>query len=183
MTELSYKINGMSCGHCVMAVKKELSKLNLESVEVEIGSAKIKFDETKIEALARQRDQRSGIRNSRISVMKNFNLPVEGMTCASCVTRVEKIIGKFDGVKNVNVNLATEHVSFEVENDNFNLDSVVEAVNEYGYKLKVESAAKVNHPSLQEDSSPSEKDEYFDQVKKILYWLSFLLYRSLLSVC
>lgn len=98
--------------------------------------------------------------------MKNFNLPVEGMTCASCVTRVEKIIGKFDGVKNVNVNLATEHVSFEVENDNFNLDSVVEAVNEYGYKLKVESAAKVNHPSLQEDSSPSEKDEYFDQVKK-----------------
>ncbi len=52
MTELSYKINGMSCGHCVMAVKKELSKLNLESVEVEIGSAKIKFDETKIEALA-----------------------------------------------------------------------------------------------------------------------------------
>ena len=50
MTELSYKINGMSCGHCVMAVKKELSKLNLESVEVEIGSAKVKFDESKVEA-------------------------------------------------------------------------------------------------------------------------------------
>ena len=52
MTELSYKINGMSCGHCVMAVKKELSKLNLESVEVAIGSAKVKFDESKVEATA-----------------------------------------------------------------------------------------------------------------------------------
>lgn len=52
MTELGYKINGMSCGHCVMAVKKELSKLNLESVEVEIGSATVKFDENKIVASA-----------------------------------------------------------------------------------------------------------------------------------
>ena len=52
MTELSYQINGMSCMHCVMAVKKELSKLNLESFEVEIGSAKVKFEESKVEASA-----------------------------------------------------------------------------------------------------------------------------------
>jgi len=48
MTTQEFKIEGMSCGHCVMAVKKELSKLNLESAEVEIGSAKINFDETKV---------------------------------------------------------------------------------------------------------------------------------------
>lgn len=52
MKELSYKINGMSCMHCVMAIKKELSKLDLDSMEVEIGSAKITFDETKIEPSA-----------------------------------------------------------------------------------------------------------------------------------
>lgn len=98
--------------------------------------------------------------------MKKINLPVEGMTCASCVTRVEKIIGKFEGVKNVSVNLATERVSFEVENDNFNLDSVAVAVNEYGYKLKFEDEAKANQITTDEDTSISEKDEYFDQVKK-----------------
>lgn len=98
--------------------------------------------------------------------MKNFNLPVEGMTCASCVTRVEKIIGKFDGVKNVNVNLATERVSFEVENDNFNLDSVAQAVNEYGYKLKLESQEKSDRSFANIGSSLTEKDEYFQQVKK-----------------
>ena len=52
MKELSYKINGMSCMHCVMAVKKELSKLDLDNMEVEIGSAKITFDETKIKPSA-----------------------------------------------------------------------------------------------------------------------------------
>jgi len=43
-----YKIEGMSCGHCVMAVKKELAKLNLAETEVEIGSAKVTFNETEV---------------------------------------------------------------------------------------------------------------------------------------
>lgn len=30
-------VEGMSCGHCVMAVKKELNKVNITDVEVEIG--------------------------------------------------------------------------------------------------------------------------------------------------
>lgn len=47
MIEKSIQINGMNCNHCVMAVKKELSKLTLESVEVTIGKAKVVFDETK----------------------------------------------------------------------------------------------------------------------------------------
>jgi copper chaperone CopZ len=48
MKELNYKIGGMSCNHCVMAVKKELSKLNPESMDVEIGSVRIVIDEAKI---------------------------------------------------------------------------------------------------------------------------------------
>ncbi|MBA4406958.1 copper-translocating P-type ATPase [bacterium] len=98
--------------------------------------------------------------------MKQINLPVDGMTCASCVTRVEKIISKFDGVKNVSVNLATERVLFEVENENFDLNAVVEAVNDFGYKLKVESEEKVNHLSRNSDSSLPEKNEYFNLVRK-----------------
>ncbi len=42
-------IEGMTCQHCVMAVKKELSKLeNLKVNNVQIGSADVEFDETKI---------------------------------------------------------------------------------------------------------------------------------------
>ena len=47
MTTKEFKIEGMSCGHCVMAVNKELSKLELEDKQVEIGSAKVSFDDLK----------------------------------------------------------------------------------------------------------------------------------------
>ena len=43
-----YKIKGMSCGHCVMAVEEELNKLNIKNKKVEIGSAKIEFDQDKV---------------------------------------------------------------------------------------------------------------------------------------
>ena len=46
--EKVFKIDGMSCQHCVMAVKKEISKLNVESLDVIIGEAKVRFNETKI---------------------------------------------------------------------------------------------------------------------------------------
>ena len=45
-----FKIEGMSCNHCVMAVKKNLSQINLIKFEVAIGSAAVEFDENKITA-------------------------------------------------------------------------------------------------------------------------------------
>lgn len=48
MKELNLTIAGMSCNHCVMAVKKELSRLNPESAEVQIGKARIVYDEKAI---------------------------------------------------------------------------------------------------------------------------------------
>lgn len=44
-----YSIYGMSCNHCVMSVEKQLLELNLNEFKVEIGSAKVEYDETKIE--------------------------------------------------------------------------------------------------------------------------------------
>ncbi|MFZ2322371.1 MAG: heavy-metal-associated domain-containing protein [Ignavibacteriaceae bacterium] len=47
--ERVFKIDGMSCQHCVMAVKKEISKLDVDNFDVKIGEAKIQFDETKVQ--------------------------------------------------------------------------------------------------------------------------------------
>jgi copper chaperone len=43
-----FKIEGMSCNHCVMAVKKNFAKINLIQLEVKIGSLKVEFDENEI---------------------------------------------------------------------------------------------------------------------------------------
>ena len=40
--------------------------------------------------------------------VSNISLPIEGMTCASCVFHVEKALSKVEGVGSVAVNLATE---------------------------------------------------------------------------
>jgi copper chaperone len=49
MKEREILIAGMSCHHCVMAVRKELERLSAVQVrDVKIGSAFISFDETKI---------------------------------------------------------------------------------------------------------------------------------------
>ena len=48
MKKEEVKIDGMSCGHCVMAVRKELSRLPLKIKDVSIGSAKVEYDEAKV---------------------------------------------------------------------------------------------------------------------------------------
>lgn len=67
MTELKIKIEGMSCNHCVMAVKKELSKFGLESFDVQIGSASIKFDEAKVKFM----NVEKAIEEAGYSIIKN----------------------------------------------------------------------------------------------------------------
>ena len=53
MKKETLKIEGMSCHHCVMAVQKELSKLeNVKVNDVQIGSADVEFDETKVNGKA-----------------------------------------------------------------------------------------------------------------------------------
>ena len=43
-----FKIEGMSCNHCVAVVQKSLARINLKNYEVNIGSVKVDFDEHKI---------------------------------------------------------------------------------------------------------------------------------------
>lgn len=54
------KIEGMSCGHCVMNVKKELGKVpGIVVDDVQIGKAQIHYDESRVteQALARAIDE------------------------------------------------------------------------------------------------------------------------------
>ena len=60
-------------------------------------------------------------------VLKPLEIPVLGMTCASCVGRVEKAIAAVPGVAKASVNLAAEraHVEFNADGDT---EAVVEAI-------------------------------------------------------
>jgi copper chaperone CopZ len=44
----TFKIDGMSCNHCVMSVQKNLSKLVFNELKVNIGSVDVDYDEKKV---------------------------------------------------------------------------------------------------------------------------------------
>ena len=62
-----------------------------------------------------------------------YDLPIAGMTCASCAGRVEKALAKVPGVTSVSVNLATEQARIEAPADSLPL--LLEAVAQAGYSV------------------------------------------------
>jgi Cu+-exporting ATPase len=84
---------------------------------------------------------------------EKISLPVEGMTCASCVARVEKCINKIDGVEDVAVNLASEKASLSIDKSKVNIAEIKKVVEEAGYKVNLSFFEKdERHFSPEEDS-------------------------------
>jgi Cu+-exporting ATPase len=67
----------------------------------------------------------------------NYILSVKGMTCAACARRIDVILNKIEGVKNVSVNLVAEKVTFE-SNKNGILDEVISKIEGLGYEVERE---------------------------------------------
>src|SRR5690625_7852167 len=59
------------------------------------------------------------------------------MTCAACATKVEKGIGKMDGVTNANVNLPLETVAVEYNNNEVDTTDMMNTVKKMGYDLRL----------------------------------------------
>ncbi|PPE71711.1 copper-translocating P-type ATPase [Caldimonas thermodepolymerans] len=67
------------------------------------------------------------------SATASVTLPIEGMTCASCVRRVERVLQRLPGVDAASVNLATETAT--VQGSDLGLPRLIEAVREAGYAV------------------------------------------------
>ncbi len=82
--------------------------------------------------------------------MENVTLPVEGMTCASCVFRIEKALKKNEGVQSASVNLASEKANITFDSNKTTLQQLAQTVDEAGYKLVLpqQSAPKEENGKL-----------------------------------
>jgi Cu+-exporting ATPase len=72
---------------------------------------------------------------------KQITLPVQGMTCASCVAHVERALKNVDGVADVNVNLATEKASVELTPGGSEVSKLISAVRDSGYDVATEKVS------------------------------------------
>ncbi len=73
------------------------------------------------------------LRHAEAGEDRTLTLPIGGMTCASCVGRVERAIGQVPGVVDVSVNLATERARVRFEDGREDPTAVAEAVRAAGY--------------------------------------------------
>jgi len=69
-----------------------------------------------------------------MAAVKELTLPIEGMTCASCAARIEKNVSKLPGIKEANVNLASERLRVVSEGD-VGWKEVIERVEKTGYTV------------------------------------------------
>ena len=74
-----------------------------------------------------------------VQTRHRLDLPVQGMTCASCVSHVTRALKGVPGVKDAGVNLATEKATLEFSGpDGAELDALVAAVEDAGYGVATE---------------------------------------------
>lgn len=133
-------IEGMTCASCVLRVEKALKSLpGVESAAVNLATEEATVRATAAvaaDALA------AAVRKAGYDVpTRRVELQVEGMTCASCVARVEKALLKVPGVSAASVNLATEKASVEALG-NVSFATLAAAIDKAGYAAKpVDDAA------------------------------------------
>ena len=73
------------------------------------------------------------------ATVERIDLPIEGMTCASCAARIERKLNKLDGVT-ASVNYATEQAVVEYDPAQASPDTLVGAVEEVGYGVRLPQA-------------------------------------------
>ncbi|MDM8514658.1 heavy-metal-associated domain-containing protein [Desulfobacterales bacterium HSG16] len=61
---------------------------------------------------------------------------VDGMSCMNCVKRVEKIIGKYEGVSNVSVSLEKKEALFSSDSESVDMEQMIEEIQKFGFTAR-----------------------------------------------
>ncbi|WP_449252254.1 heavy metal translocating P-type ATPase [Clostridium disporicum] len=127
----------MTCSACANRVERGVKKMDgMKDANVNLTTEvlTVDFDENKVSS----DDIEKKVEALGYKVVKNIKThtyKVEGMTCAVCAGRVEKVTKKIDGVENSVVNLTTEKLSITVDDDVVTYGDIKRAVEKAGYKL------------------------------------------------
>lgn len=200
--QTSFPVEGMTCASCVRRVEKALEKVDgVSNVNVNLATerARVDVDDRVSAADLRAAVEKAGYTPGEIEISASGGDPVspaasqsagevtfgvEGMTCASCVRRVERALEKVEGVSGVNVNLATERATVAYENG-VSSDDLRQAVEKAGYapgEISLAATSPAQTPSSP-DSGPSqgERDAEERDRKRDAY-ISDLKRKSMISL-
>jgi Cu+-exporting ATPase len=128
-------VGGMTCATCATKVEKALREMqgvdnaavNLASEKATVSFRPGETDLENIVGVIEELGYKAGLEKATFAV--------EGMTCASCVARVEKALSEVEGVAGADVNLATERATVTYNPELTSYEVMARAVDAAGYKL------------------------------------------------
>ena len=148
---ITLPVKGMSCASCAARIEKKVGELEgVDYAGVNFGSESITVDF----------DPNRASPDSIMQTIKNigFNVPtvkktfpVEGMTCASCVSRVEKKLRSLEGVTDAQVNLANERATVEYLESQLGTKDFQEALKQIGFHVPQGEVEDFSNRGLEEE--------------------------------
>jgi Cu+-exporting ATPase len=149
LVDLDFAVDGMTCASCVRRVERALSSIDgvsevsvnlaTERAHVSIDPAKVSTDQlgASITSAGYAPGAIAMPADSHVETIPDasgeITFDIEGMTCASCVRRVEKALDKLEGVHGASVNLATEQASVSFDPARVQIVDLTKAVEAAGY--------------------------------------------------
>lgn len=156
-------ITGMTCATCVRNVERALNKADgVDEAVVNFATerATVHYDP----ATTPLSDLIAQVEKSGYGVATaELDLPITGMTCAACVRNVERAIGKQSGVREVNVNLATEHATVRYIPGTVSRRQIIEAVENAGYGV-----VDTDGLAAPEDAEAQARQAEIDRQKRLI---------------
>ena len=153
----SFPVEGMTCASCVRRVEKAIAAVpGVASASVNLATERA---DVRLAEPATSEAVIAAIRQAGYDVAsQTIDLGVDGMTCASCVRRVEKAIDGVPGVVSAAVNLATERAMVKLVAGT-PLSSIEAAIRKAGYEPR-----RLDH--VDADALQAAKDEEFAKLKR-----------------
>ncbi|KDD67038.1 cation-transporting ATPase transmembrane protein [Pseudomonas mandelii PD30] len=153
-TTFDLPIAGMTCASCAGRVERALSKVigaSAVSVNLATEQARVQAPSDSLPALM------DAVQQAGYSVpQQSLELSIDGMTCASCVGRVERALAKVPGVKSVSVNLANERAHLELLG-HIDPQTLIAAVTKAGYSASV---WEVEHPQTDNQQQRLQRERW-----------------------
>ncbi|WP_290654835.1 heavy metal translocating P-type ATPase [Idiomarina sp.] len=130
---MEVRVDGMSCASCVGRIEKALmGQRGVAEAQVNLatGKATVKFDQPATPATLIDLIKEAGYQPR----LQSAEIPVIGMTCGSCVSRVERALNKQAGMVKASVNLTTQKAFVEFLSDTLSVSRIHQAIRDAGYE-------------------------------------------------
>ncbi|OYR20015.1 heavy metal translocating P-type ATPase [Brucella thiophenivorans] len=163
-TSFAIPVEGINCASCVSSVEKAVAKLpGVEQVSVNLATERA---DVTFKAAPDLPGVINAIRRAGYDVpTSSADLAIEGMSCASCVSNVEKALNAVPGVTRASVNLATERAHIELAGQ-VPLSDLIKAVEKAGYEAR--SLDETSSDAKQETQSDKRDAEALELKKNVI---------------